>query len=150
MNMKLVHNLTITSYIKKDDDEAQIEEAILQLLPEDLEKEKIRFIKEKVSIDKETTMNILSVRLNKTRHLNVIIKKLKELLGEAQIALIREQENRVDEEGNCYIRIDKQLFVTEQKMMIVDHGNCLHFKFVLAAYPKTKSNAVKIMKEIFS
>ena len=61
---------------------------------------------------------------------------------------MKEQENRVDEKGALYIRIDKKAFVEERKAILVDHGECIHFKFMIEAHPKTRERAIEVVKEL--
>ena len=51
-------------------------------------------------------------------------------------------ESRIDEDLNCYIRLDKHALIRGESRL-VDHGSCYHFTFNLVTYPKRKSAALE-------
>jgi len=147
--IKQAHNITIKVYAYEDENAKQIAQALTQLLPEQFEEEKIFIETEDIRILEGRDMSIYTVSLQKQRHIKETLTLLKEHLGAEQCAIIAQQENRVDDEGNCFIRIDKQSFVETGQVKLTDAGDCFHIKLVLAAFPKSKENAVRVMKELF-
>lgn len=144
-----MHNVTISVFIKQNEDEKIIAEKIAQFLPENFIDEKIQLELETIKIEEGKDIKKLSIIIKKERHTKYFMKQLKELLGEEQCKQITEQENRVDEKGRLFIRIDKLSFIEQNKIILVDHGKCIHFNIVIAAYPKTRSKALEIVKTIF-
>ncbi|MCA9478266.1 MAG: exosome protein, partial [Nanoarchaeota archaeon] len=64
--------------------------------------------------------------------------------------IIAKQEDRVDEKGRLFIRIDKKDFIENDTVSLVDHGDCIHFSIMLAAFPKNRQKAIEVAKELFS
>ncbi len=147
--MKQVHNLTISIYVYQDEDEKKTGETLVELLPENFEDEKIQIEVGKAKILEGRNMTLFSVSLSKQRHIKQVLEKLKEHLGEEQCATIASQENRVDSEGNLFIRLDREKLENERESVLTDKGKCFHFKIVLAAFPKSRENAIKVAKELF-
>lgn len=147
--MKYVHNIVISGFIKEHEDDKAIKEILMHLLPEDANNQGITLEEEKVSIDETQKMSIVRVRISKEKQCKETITILKQLLGEKQCAVIKKQENRVDENGFLYLRLDKQVLLESGEAKLVDHGNCIHIKILLAAYPKTKERALQVAKDLF-
>lgn len=59
-------------------------------------------------------------------------------------------ETRVDDACNCYLRFDKNEFVENKKLVLVDHGNCIHLRVKVAAFPAKQENALQVMKEVLN
>lgn len=95
-------------------------------------------------------LDLISIQfeLNKQTHIKSLIQNLKEKLGKKQCELIASQENRVDDECNLFIRLDKKS-LNEKKFVLTDSGDCYHIKIKLAAYPKKKETGIIIAKELF-
>lgn len=146
--MKHINSITISVFIKEDNAE-DIKNTFLSLIPFSLEEEKIQ-LKESTSTGlTNNTITVLEVKLEKTRHTKAFITNLKQNLGQEQINLLREQENRLDENCNFFLRLDKQDLL-HSKYTLTDEGNCFHIKMSMAAFPKKRENALKVVKEIFS
>ncbi len=147
--MKQAHHITLSVFIHEGENEEKTVKAIHKFLPDNFEDEKIHIKKEEAKIIEGQDMTLFSVQLSKQKHIKQVIEKLKDLLGKKQYETISSQENRVDEEGNMFLRIDKKKFEDERKAILTDKGNCFHFKIVLAAFPKNQENAISVMKELF-
>ena len=147
--MKQIHNITITIFRKKDEDQNLTKETLLNFLPDDLEKEKILIEETLLKAEHGDDLIKYLVKLTKERHTKQVIKILKEQLGEDQIKRLRTEENRVDDDGMFYLRLDREKLENEEKTELTDKGDCFHFKIMLACYPKTKTKAIEIAKEIW-
>jgi hypothetical protein len=145
--MKLAHTITISVFVKKEEDEQKIKEAILKLVPFDLEKEKISLNKT-VAEGFSDKITIYELNLEKERHTTKEIDLLKNKLGQEQIKILASQENRVDDECVFYMRLDKNRLL-EDKCVITDSGECFHIKMTIAAFPKKREEAIKVVKQIF-
>lgn len=87
--------------------------------------------------------------LNKDKHINDFLKKLSGELGKSQCELLVSQENRIDDECNYFIRLEKNELKEKNKFILTDSGNCFHIKIKLACYPNKKEVAMNVVKEIF-
>lgn len=146
--MKRLHSISIRVFVKENEDIDAIKNGLELFLP--IDDEKNSFLEEeRVLTDESTAMTIFKARLEKQRHCDRCVDILKELLGEKQCELVASQTNRVDENGIGYVRIEKEAFIKRQEAILTDNGNCIHFSFQLAAFPKTQEKAQIVMKELF-
>lgn len=148
--MKQIHNITITTFIDQEEDEKIIAEQIAQFLPENFADEKISIELENLKIEEGTDIKKIKVFIQKERHTKFVFKQLKENLGEEQCKTIVSQENRVDEQGKLFIRLDKKQFIEHDSLLLVDHGKCIHFSITIAAFPKKRSKALEVVKDLFA
>lgn len=148
--MKYIHHITITAFVTEKEDKEDIKTVLEEVLPEELKEEDISREEEIVRIDETTKMTILRLRCLKEKDTKLIVKKLKELLGKKQIKKIVEETNRIDDEGRLYIRLEKEAMINKGEAILTDSGHCIHFKILLAAYPKNKDRAISVCKELFS
>ncbi len=49
----------------------------------------------------------------------------------------------IDELANCYLRLDLDKYVKDNQIESVTHGNCIHVRVKLAAYPAKLEPAIK-------
>ncbi len=147
--MKLTHNIIISVFVKENDDEEKTTKTMVNLLPSEFEKEKIKVGKETVRIETGVNMKILRIKIIKERQNKQIITKLKEMLGKEQCEMIAEDESRIDADGMLYIRLDRNELENNNQAKIVDHGECYHIKIMLATFPKTKEKAIAVAKQLF-
>lgn len=148
--MKLIHNITITVFVKADEDSKPTAKTILEFLPEDLDAEKIRIEETILKAEYGDDITKFSVRLEKERHTKIVINKIKEILDKDQIKRLRDEENRIDEQGMFYLRLDRQKLEKEEKAELTDRGDCFHFKIMLACFPKNREKAIEVAKDIWT
>jgi len=153
--MRYIHNIKITVFLKqeeysgREDILSKIEQLFTKLVPLDLKKEKILCQEEIVESFENRKIKIVSLELFKEAHTNVFLKKLKELLGKEQCkTLIQQKESRLDEELFFYIRLDKEAALKDV-YELTDSGDCVHVKMHVAAFPKNRETALKVVDEIF-
>ena len=63
--------------------------------------------------------------------------------------MVVKQEDRLDEECNFFIRLDKEKLMNGE-CWITDSGDCYHIKISVAAFPKKKERAKQVVEQIFS
>lgn len=148
--MKYLHNCTISCFCKPNEDLQPVRSTIEQFLPEHKEQEKIQLEEEHIRIEHGEDIISLKVYTTKERHNKHIIGILLERLTPEQKETICSQDDRVDDKGALFLRFDKEALLEKNELHLVDHGNCFHFKFLLAAYPKTKEKALTIRDALFT
>ena len=146
--MKLAHTITLSCFVKKGEDEESLRQALIGMVPLDLELEKIK-VHKTVAEGFENKIIILEITLEKESHTTKFIDHLKKELGSAQCETIASQENRVDDECYFYLRLDKKKLL-EKKYVVTDSGDCIHVKMSIAAFPKKREAAVAVVKKIFA
>lgn len=138
----MIHNLSYRAFVYGTENEEKVREALSTLLPT-------------AQPHKETTEGyhknqviILQGKITKKRELKDFLEKLHSLKPSAKKRILRELESKIDERGNLFLRFDKQrAYLGDLK--VVDHGDSLHLKMKIAAYPSRKEEALKVARQIF-
>lgn len=150
--MKFANLISLRVFVNPDEDKEKIKSSLLNLLgksEQELIEEKINFKEIKAKGFSEKTILIFEATLEKDRHCNEFLKRLTENLSNDDKALLVEQTNRLDEELNFFLRLDKSSLL-ENKFVLTDSGSCFHIKISVAAFPKRIDAAHKVIKSIFS
>lgn len=147
--MKNCHNISIRVFCRENETKERILLALKKIFPFDLEKEKINLNLQKAKAgDGTTDISIIEVELDKDRNINAFLKSLNKKLSTEQKLMLLRQENRIDEQCNYYIRLDKPKLL-EGVYHITEGSNCFHLKLCIAAFPKTKQGCLVKVREIF-
>jgi hypothetical protein len=147
--MKLAHSIKVSVFIKSEENEVPVREKLLSLFPFNFEEEKLILNRSKAQGFNQRQIIIYEVNLEKERHTNAFLKFLREKLDEQQKEMLMHQENRLDEECNFFLRLDKQSLLNNS-INITDCGECFHIRISIAAFPKKKEAALEVVKKIFS
>jgi len=150
--MKYANKIVLRVFSNLKDDEIAIRTSLVFLssyAKDELESEKLKVDEINAKGFNEKTIKILTLELIKDRHCNHFLKFLNENLRNEQRQTLIEQTDRLDDNINFFIRFEKEsLFRKEFK--IIESGDCFHVRISLAAFPKNKMSAYKLVKEIFS
>ena len=153
--MLYIHNAKITIFLKPEEYFGnkemveKIKNIFHSLVPIDFDKEKLQITEEEVTGFDERKIKILKFDITKEAHTKIFIKKLKEMLGEEQYStLIKQKESRLDEDLFFYIRLDKEAML-KNVAELTDNGDCVHIRLHIAAFPKNREAALKVIEEIF-
>ncbi|MBU1199492.1 MAG: hypothetical protein KKF46_02440 [Nanoarchaeota archaeon] len=147
--MKLANNIKVSVFVKPEDDEDKMKKKFISLFPFDLEKEKIVLQQSKATGFNQRKVIILEVDLEKERHTRSFLESFVSKLNDQQKTMLVSQDNRIDDECNFFLRLDKQKLLDDE-FWITDSGECFHVKINIAAFPKKKEKAKDVVKEIFS
>lgn len=138
----MIHNLSYRAFVYGTENEEKVREAISNLLPS------AHIEKEITEGYHHNTVVILQGKITKKREIKDFLEKLGTLKPSAKKRILRELENRMDERGNLFLRFDKQrAYLGDLK--IVEHGDAIHLKLKIAAYPARKEEALKVARQIF-
>lgn len=146
--MKLANNIVLSVFVKPGEDCEKIKAKLLSLVPFELEKEKIHCNATSAVGFNDKIIKILEIKLEKEGHTTRFLKHLNSLLPQEKKELLLSQENRLDDRLNFFIRLDKEKFL-EGICRITDQGNCFHIKMNIAAFPRKREEALKVIREIF-
>lgn len=147
--MKQIHNFTIRVFIHDENEEEISLNTLLRFLPDDLEKEKIIIENEEIRVEHGTDFNKLEVKLTKDRHTKLAFNTLLNLLTTEEITTLIAQENRIDDNGRFFMRFERKA-LDHGKVILTDGGDCYHFSILIAAYPKNRTRAIEIVKEMLA
>jgi RNA-binding protein len=138
----MIHNLSYRAFVYGTESEEKVREAIFTLLPtaQPLKEITEGYYKNKVII--------LQGKTTKKREIKDFLEKLHSLQPSAKKRILRELEDRMDDRGNLFLRFDKQRAYLGN-LKLVEHGDALHLKLKIAAYPARKEEALKVAQKIF-
>lgn len=154
--MKYCHTITVNIFIKPEDitQNPEIKEkakyAIKSLLPLDWEKEKISINEIKAEGFNGRQIIIYELKMQKEKETNAFIKHLTSKLSNDQKDFLRiEKESRLDENDDFFIRLDRKKLL-DGIYELTTSGDCFHIKMNIAAFPKKRENAIKVIDEMFA
>ena len=154
--MRYIHNARLQVFLKPEEykDDANIilklKESFNKIMPLDFQKEKLNIVEENVEGFENRKIKILTLEIIKEAHTAIFLKTLKALIGKEQCKTLVEQKiSRLDEELFFYIRLDKK-DALENEFTLTDSGECIHIRMHIAAFPKNKETALKVIEQIFS
>ena len=148
--MKYFNRVTLSVFVKPEENAEALKQGLLALVPFDLEKEKVELDDQTATGFSQRTIHIYTLAIEKERHLNLFTEFLLSKLNHQQRnQLVRDAETRLDPELDFFIRIDKDLWTTDQAVLLTDNGNCYHLKLSVAAFPRKRENAIAIVTNVF-
>lgn len=138
----MIHNISYRVFVYGTENEGKVRESIKTLFPQS-------------SPETETTEGyfknpvlILHDKITKKREIKEIVKIFEQIDGISKKRLLNELDNKMDDKGNLFLRFDKQrAYLGDLK--IIEHGDAIHVKIKIAAYPAKKEKAIELAREIF-
>jgi RNA binding exosome subunit len=95
-------------------------------------------------------INVLTVKLTKDSNINAFLVHLQEQLSDTDKKMVLQQKHsRLDADLAFYLRLGKSQLLKE-KYKIVEGGNCFHIRILLACYPKSRIQGLKLIDEILT
>ncbi len=147
---KWAHHVKVSVFVKPEDDEKEVRKALISLFPFDLSEEKIKVEESTAMGFSEKKIIILDVFLKKETHTQGFLRNLMSKLSVEQKALLRRTlDQRMDEEFNLMIDLDKNRLQSEQ-YWVVNAGPCFHTRIRAAAFPATRDAAITILEDMLS
>lgn len=126
-----LHYIDLRTFCYATEDEARVETAIRTFLPEDFELE--RAVNEGHHGDR---IVVLSARVEQADDIRLVLDKVKQL--EAIDQVVRELQERIDEDCSLFLHLDKQAALYGE----VELGKGIMLRAKVEAYPAKKSIAV--------
>ncbi len=149
--MKYLNSVTLRVFAKPSEENIEeTKKGLIELVPLNLEEEKISVKEETAQGFNEQPIKIYSITLTKTAHTNTFLKALlNRLTTEQKELLLRQRESRLDNDLHFFFRIDKDKWLSDKRVFITDSGWCYHVKMSIAAFPATRESALAIVEKIF-
>ncbi|MBI4452075.1 hypothetical protein HY637_01480 [Candidatus Woesearchaeota archaeon] len=149
--MKYAHSAKLSVFSHENENSNNVLEAFLRLFPFNLEENKVDIIKRNATGFNESKIEIYEVMLTKTNLINQFLDFVLSNLDEVQKGVIIQQaESRLDDDLDFFIRFDKEEWTEKNKIELTESGKCFHLKMSIAAFPKKREVALKIINELFS
>lgn len=146
--MKHLNKAVLSVFVKEGEDLENIQQAVLSIIPFNLEKEQIPLQRKTAKGFEEKKITVLKAELEKPRHTNAFLKHLLENLSKPQKELLLDQaESRLDNHQHFFIRLDKQALL-DGNYKITDSGDCFHIKLHIAAFPNKRETALKVIEKL--
>ncbi len=150
--MRPINIIHLRVFCNPEEDKEKIKKAFLSLLGYDaseLDAEKIKLTETNAKGFNQKTILIFEASLEKERHSNKFIKKLNESLSKEDKNTILSQENRLDDNMNFFVRLDKDSLL-DGKYVLTDSGSCFHILININAHPRKKEAAWTVAKQLFN
>lgn len=149
--MKYAHLIKLTVFSYENENEEIIRDAFLRFFPFNLEENKISLDKKNATGFNNSKIDIFEVTLTKDNLINQLLENLLNNLSKSdKETMLMQAESRLDKNLDFFIRLDKDLWINEGKLVLTDSGKCFHLKISIAAFPKKREVALKIIKDLFS
>lgn len=140
----MIHNITYRTFVYGTEDEGKVIEAINFLFPTSLPEKAI------TEDHFDNDILILSDKISKKRATRDIAQFLNDNLSDEDKEIIKNELNRrMDEQGNLFLRFDKQE-AFDGNLKLTYSGNAIHVRIKIASFPVSKENAMKVSHNIFN
>lgn len=138
----MIHNISYRVFVYGTENEEKVKETIKALFPYSNPH------KEVIEGYFKNLVLVLSDKIEKRREIKDFMKLLKNLKPSAKKRILNELDMKIDSNGNLFLRFDKQLAYLDN-LKIIEHGDAVHVKINIAAYPARKETAMEIAERIF-
>ena len=144
---KQIHSIKINVFEKNQDEIEKINQIYQYLLPLDFKKEKIDLHHEQLEGLNQKIIYSITLETNKKRHNILLIEAIFGNLEKNEIKKIYGQiESRLSDEGDFYIRLDKQSLL-DKSFILTEDGDCFHIKIKIAGYPAKRQIFITTIKK---
>jgi RNA binding exosome subunit len=138
----MIHHLSYRALVYGTENEDKVREAIINVLPSAQPQREVTEGYYKYPL------TVLYQKIDKKNDLKDFIHKINNLKPSEKKKLLRELDRRMDEKGNLFLRFDKQRAYLGD-MKLVAHGDSIHIRLKIAAYPAKKKMALKVAQQLF-
>jgi RNA-binding protein len=138
----MIHNISYRAFVYGTENKEKVLESIKTLFPNSHP----QCIKTEGYYKNQVL--ILTNKFNKKRETKDFVEKLSNMKYQERKRIINELEDKMDDYGNLFLRFDKQrAYLGDLK--VVEHGDSIHVKIKIAAYPAKKKVAIEIARNLF-
>lgn len=138
----MIHNISYRAFVYGTENQEKVETAIKTLFPSSSPQS------EPTEGYYKNSVLILSDKITRKRETRDFVKILNEMPDLDKKRISHQLENKIDDNGNLFLRFDKQrAYLGDLK--VVEHGDSIHVKIKMAAYPAKKEIALKLALEMF-
>ncbi|MCE5214071.1 MAG: exosome protein [Methanobacterium sp.] len=137
----MIHNISYRTFVNGTENEEKVRKAVKTLFPNSLPQ------KEYIEGYYKNPVLVLHGKIVKKQDIKDFISTIKDQKS-TRLKILNELDKKLDDKGNLFLRFDKQkAYLGEFK--IIEHGDSIHLKIKIAAYPAKKKPALKIVWEIW-
>jgi len=135
----MIHNVSYRTFIYGTENEEKVKKAVKTLFPNSSPQ-----IEETEGYYNNPVL-ILHDKIEKKSNIKDFLKILKQLPSSN---ILDDLDRKMDDKGNLFLRFDKQK-AYQGDLQIVEHGDSIHVKIKMAAYPARKEPAIKIARKLW-
>ena len=147
--MKLANSARVIVFCKEDENNEEITKGLADLFPFALEDNRLKINKTNAEGFSDKKIEILEVTIRKENLIRQFLGKILQELGKRQIEVLKEQkESRLDSNLDFFMRFEKDYWISQRKLALTDSGKCYHLRISIAAFPKKRENAIKIVDKL--
>ncbi|MEM4525894.1 MAG: RNA-binding domain-containing protein [Methanothermobacter sp.] len=133
----MIHNISYRVMVHGTEDEEKVIKALKKILPTASPQ------KEKLEGHHGNPLTLLKGKITDKKTIKDFTERIKPILGKLDI------ERHVDEAGNLFLRLDKQRAYNGE-WKLVKHGDSIHLKLKIEAYPARREVAIKNIKKLIT
>ena len=138
----MIHNISYRAFVYGTESKEKVLESISTLFPNSSPQ------CEATEGYYKNPVLILYNKIEKKKDIKDFVAKLSSLKDPAKKRIIGQLDDKMDDNGNLFIRFDKQrAYLGDLK--VVEHGDSIHVKVKIAAYPAKKKVALEIGRKLF-
>ena len=137
-----IERITVSTVVYSTEDREKVALAISTIFPFEFE---IRSSRAKGHFG--NPIEYLEVEIKRKGKIRKFWNNLIELLGDQRRYIVNTVENRIDDQGNLYIRIDKQRAYLGD-VVLTETGDAILIKVKLVTYPSRRDRIVEFAREI--
>ena len=137
----MIHNISYRVFVYGTENEEKVRVAIKTLFPNSLPEKDIN------QGYYGNNVLILHEKIDKKIYIKDFIKKFQTLDADVKNQIIKDLNKKIDNKGNLFLRFGKQEAYLGN-FSVVEHGDSIHLKIKIAAYPAKKDKAIQIVKEM--
>lgn len=135
----MIHNISYRTFVYGTENEEKVKRAVKTLFPNSSP------LKEETEGYYKNPVLILHDKIEKNREIKDFIQQLKKMPSSY---ILNDLDRKMDDKGNLFLRFDKQK-AYKGYLQVVEHGDSIHVKIKIAAYPARKEYAIKLAREIW-
>lgn len=138
----MIHNLSYRAFVYGTENKEKVLESIKTLFPNSSPQ------CEATEGYYKNPVLILSNKIDKKKEIKDFVEKLSKMNDPTRKRILHQLENKMDDSGNLFLRFDKQR-AYQGDLKVVEHGDSIHLKIKIAAYPAKKKVALEIARKLF-
>jgi hypothetical protein len=137
----MIHNISYRVFINVTEDEDKVLYALKTIFPNAKPKKEI------IEGYYGNLVISLSEKFDKKQFINEFISSFLDMDKNELNQIKNNLEIKTDYNGNLFLRFDKQK-AYDEKWKVVTHGDSIHVKLKVAAYPAKQSTSVDVMSNL--
>jgi RNA binding exosome subunit len=138
----MIHNISYRAFVYGTENKEKVLESINTLFPNSSPQ------CEATEGYYKNPVLILYNKIDKKSDIKDFIGKLSSMNDPTKKRILYQLEDKMDDSGNLFLRFDKQR-AYKGDFKVVEHGDSIHLKIKIAAYPAKKKVALKIARKLF-